>query len=112
MSVASFIWVKWALPSSRLCCSTQRRRQRSFRGNWWWGERVARLPASHSLAAKMEGSLQGGAEIRGKPRRQTACQLLWRDCQNCYSGDCEPGKHFLAQFQAENELLLRGGGAG
>ena len=112
MSVASFIWVKWALPSSRLCCSTQRRRQRSFRGNWWWGERVARLPASHSLAAKMEGSLQGGAEIRGKPRRQTACQLLWRDCQNCNSGDCEPGKHFLAQFQAENELLLRGGGAG
>merc|ERR1711971_139596 len=66
---------------------------------------------SHSLAAKMEGSLLlGGAEIRGKSGRQTACQLLRRDCQKCYSGDCEPGKRFLEQFQAENELLLRGGG--
>merc|ERR1711934_412644 len=72
------------------------------------------MGASPSLAAKMEGSLEG-AEKETLRRSLVACQLLRSDFRNCYGGDCEPdctgrsGGAFFALFQAENELLLRGG---
>ena len=105
--------VSYSSPS-RLCCASQRCRQRRRRGNWW-GEIVARSPASHSLAAKMEGCPDQGAKNRDKSGTQRACQPSRSDCGTLLNGDCDPddsercGEGFPAPFQAENSLLLRGG---